>query len=274
MQPHVAVVREDETLALALQLMRWTDSRHLPVVRRSDGRVIGVLSERDVLRAAAEARKTPLFMSQPARELMTSPAEHIHPNAEVADAAADMATSKLGCLPVIDAGELVGIITRADVLSVLAQDPVAPPTEKPSLQSPSVASIMYPEPIAVRGSELVLKLAARMATEQVRHACVVDDEGKVIGIVSDRDLRRVLGDPSRARVVERYPETLRALPVEWIMNRKPLTIEQDEPFTHALPMLVNGRIGALPVVDDRGHLRGIVSYIDMLNALAVCLPET
>jgi acetoin utilization protein AcuB len=111
-----------------------------------------------------------------------------------------------------------------------------------------------------------------MAAEQVRHACVVDDEGKVIGIVSDRDMRWVMGDPSRAQEVERDSERLRALRVEWVMNRNPLTIQQDEPFINALPILVNGRVGAMPVVDDHGRLRGMLSYVDLLKAMAMYIP--
>jgi CBS domain-containing protein len=203
---------------------------------------------------------------------MTSPAEHIHPNAELADAAADMATKRLGCLPVIETGELVGIVTRADVLAVLAQYPVDYRAEKAPPSPPPVAAIMYPEPIAARGDELLMKVAARMAAVQARHACVVDAEGKVIGIVSDRDVRRVIGEPARALEIERLPDSVRALRVELVMNRNPQTIEQDQPFTKALPMLVHGRVGAMPVVDDHGHLRGILSYIDVLKALAMYVP--
>ena len=277
MQRHVAVIQENESLGLAQQLMRWTEIRHLPVVRSADRRVIGVLSERDLLRAASEASATPLFMSRPVRELMSSPAEHIHPNAELADAAADMATKKLGCLPVIEVGELVGLITRADVLSVLAQYPVDGPPEHVSHAShpppPPTAAIMYPEPIAVRANELLVNVAARMGTVRARHACVVDSEGKVIGMVSDRDVRRVLGDPQSALEVARFSDKLGALRVEAVMTRDLKTIDQDEPFTNALTWLVDERIGALPVVDGHGRLRGILSYVDVLKALAMYVPS-
>jgi CBS domain-containing protein len=273
MQRRVTVVNEEDTLALARQLMRWTEIRHLPVIQTGTGRVIGVLSDRELVRAAVEAEATPLAMNRPVRELMATPVEHIHPNAELADAAADMTVKKLGCLPVLDAGQLVGIITRADVLSVLAQYPAGYRTEKPQLRPPLAASIMYPEPVAVRPSELLLTAAGRMATAHVRHACVVDGEGQVIGLLSDRDVRRVIGDPLRALEVERLPDAVRELRVEPVMSRNPKTIDQDEPFTNALPLLVNERLGAVPVVDRRGRLRGILSYVDVLKALAMYIPS-
>jgi acetoin utilization protein AcuB len=273
MQRRVTVVNEEDTLALARQLMRWTEIRHLPVIQSSTVRVIGILSDRELVRAAAEAETWPLVMSRPVRELMVTPVEHIHPNAELADAAADMTVKKLGCLPVLDAGQLVGIITRADVLSVMAQCPVNHRSERRELRPPSAASVMYPEPVAVRPSELLLTVAGRMATARVRHACVVDGEGRVIGLVSDRDVRRVIGDPLRALEVERLPDAVRELRVEPVMRRNPKTIDQDEPFTNTLPLLVNERLGAVPVVDARGRLRGILSYVDVLKALAMYIPS-
>lgn len=269
MQTHVTVVRDDESLALAQQLMFLAEIRHLPVLDSQTRRVVGMLSERDLLRAASlPGDRT----TQRVREFMVSPAEHIHPHAELADAAADMTTKRLGCLPVIDAGELVGLITRADVLSVLAQYPTDYRSPPRSLRPPPTAAIMHPEPLAVRPESPLLPLAASMASRGLRHACVVDDEGRVVGIVSDRDIRRVLGDPLRALEGERMPEALRELTVAPVMTRNPRTIDQDEPFTNALPVLVMQRVGALPVVDGRGRLRGILSYLDVLKALAMYVP--
>lgn len=280
MQQRVTVIAHEESLGLAQQLMRWTEVRHLPVVHTHTGRVVGVLSDRDLLRATVEAKADPMFMSRPVRELMTTPAEHIHPDAELADAASDMTVKKLGCLPVMVAGELVGIITRSDVLGVLAQCPVPEPIPVPEfpeperhLVPPPIAAIMHPEPVTARQSEKLLSVAARMATARVRHACIVDGEGRVAGILSDRDVRRVIGHPLRALSLARLPRKIRELPVESAMARDPKTIREDEPFTNALPALVYERIGALPVLDARGALRGIVSYVDVLKALAMYIPD-
>ena len=150
MQPRVTVIAHNESLGLAQQVMRWTEVRHLPVVHSETGRVVGMLSDRDLVRATVEAEAKPLFMSRPVHELMTTPVEHIHPDAELADAASDMTVKRLGCLPVMVAGELVGIITRADVLSVLAQCPVPVPNPERRLEPPPIASIMHPEPVAAR----------------------------------------------------------------------------------------------------------------------------
>jgi CBS domain-containing protein len=267
MQKHVTTISEDDSLALAQQLMLWSGIRHLPVRRKPDGRVIGIISERDVLRSYRQLGAEPESFGRPVSEFMSSPAEHIHPDAELADAAADMATKKLGCLPVIELGALVGIITVNDVLGSLAHYPADYRKAQRTTpeQGASIASIMYPEPIAMHADDHVVALAARLAQAGVRHACVVDGEGCVTGIVSDRDVRRALGDPLRALAGEALPSAVRELRVGQIMTHNPRTVNQDEPISTALSVLLSTRFGALPVVDERDRLRGILSYIDVLK---------
>jgi CBS domain-containing protein len=98
MQRSVATVAEDESLALALQLMLWNDVRHLPVLRPADGRATGIISERDIL-PAHQRHRDENVMLRPARDFMVKPPEHIDPNAPLADAAADLAPrSSAACL--------------------------------------------------------------------------------------------------------------------------------------------------------------------------------
>lgn len=270
MQQDVTTVCEDDSLGLARQLMLWAGIRHLPTIGRADGRVVGLLGERDLLRALAGGVAGHEALSRNVRDFAIAEVETITPDADLADAAAMMVAKKLSCLVVLEAGELVGILTSADVLGGLAQNPLAsagpaavpaPPGEA------SVAAIMYPEPIAVSSDESLLATAARMAKRNVRHACVVDDTGKLLGIVSDRDVRRVLGDPRRALAPSYVPEHLHRLRVGAVMSTA-VVVNQDAQVHEALELLLREQVGALPVVDDDGRLRGLVSYVDLLRHFA------
>jgi CBS domain-containing protein len=109
----VAVVRPDDTIALATQIMLWSKIRHLPVVR--DGQVVGLLSERDILRrgSAVGAREA---ARDPVERVMTSPVVTIDPDKPLVTATWLMAGRKLGCLPVVGREGLVGIVTVSDVV--------------------------------------------------------------------------------------------------------------------------------------------------------------
>lgn len=104
-----------------------------------------------------------------------------------------------------------------------------------------------------------------MATGSFRHAPVVDDLGRLVGIISDRDVRRLLPSPgSDPREVDRY--VARTL-VRDVMVRAPVTINKGASMLDAIRLSLEHRIGALPVIDS-GQLVGIISQIDMLRAYA------
>jgi CBS domain-containing protein len=95
--------------------------RHLPVVDGSE--VVGVLSQRDLFRSALGAalafgiqRPQELMRMLEVGDVMTTPAVTIEPEALVQDAARAMEEKRIGCLPVVEKGRLVGILTDTDIL--------------------------------------------------------------------------------------------------------------------------------------------------------------
>jgi CBS domain-containing protein len=106
-------VRPDDNLGLAIQMMRWSHVRHLPVVR--DGEVVGILSERDVLRHSTEVGTRAARLA-PVQRAMTVPAITIDADQPLAAAAWLMSGRKLGCLPVTERGRLAGMLTTTDLI--------------------------------------------------------------------------------------------------------------------------------------------------------------
>jgi len=106
-----------------------------------------------------------------------------------------------------------------------------------------------------------------MVQNRVRHIPVVEEGDKLVGIVSDRDLRSALPfryfreglDPGEKA-------KLQSLCVKDIMTRKVFTISPGYTIQDALLMIQNSKVGALPVVDEDGRLKGILSVRDLLRA--------
>lgn len=266
MQRRVTSIDAEGTIGLAIQLMLWREVRHLPVL--DEGRLVGLISERDLLRLQAAGE---VGTDTRVGEVMVRPVEHIHPDAEVADAAADMATRNLGCMPVVDAGELVGILTRTDVLANVAQVPVPAPAEASASQATLRAhDLMTPDPISVHADQSLVDAAANMAARGIRHLCVVDGERRVIGMLSDRDLRSQIGDTfARATTPGSTPsERLSSLRVAHAMTEGARCALPETPLSDLVNIFLTEHIGAVPVLDEDDHLIGIVSYIDILRALA------
>jgi acetoin utilization protein AcuB len=108
---NVLTVRADDDVAMAAQLLSWGGIRHLPVLSR--GRVVGVFSERDLLRYRANTGGQGGL--DPVRRFMSTPAVVVGPDDEVETAVGLMVGSKHGCLPVVEEHRLVGILTSTDV---------------------------------------------------------------------------------------------------------------------------------------------------------------
>jgi acetoin utilization protein AcuB len=130
-----------------------------------------------------------------------------------------------------------------------------------------VSRSMTRKVITVNPDATIFDAQELMATNRIRHLPVVVADNKLVGIVTDRDLRSAL--PYRffkegISAAER--ENLKNLRVKDIMTQKLITIPPAYTIQDALMVIQNSRVGALPVVDDQGKLQGILSVRDLLRA--------
>ncbi|MCA9537867.1 MAG: CBS domain-containing protein [Myxococcales bacterium] len=107
-----------------------------------------------------------------------------------------------------------------------------------------------------------------MQDSAVRHLPVVDAAGALQGIVSDRDLRRPRWIDPRDPSAARYLLT-DAIQVRDVMSLGLCTVRDDAPLKEAARKMLEHGYGALPVVDHRFALTGMLSQIDVLRALIV-----
>jgi acetoin utilization protein AcuB len=106
-----------------------------------------------------------------------------------------------------------------------------------------------------------------MAKNHIRHLPVVDQDRLLVGIVTDRDIRSAL--PNRylqEDISAEQKSKLSQLKVGDIMTRKVISISPTYTIQDALLMVQNAKVGALPVVDEDGRLKGILSVRDLLRA--------
>lgn len=96
-----------------------------------------------------------------------------------------------------------------------------------------------------------------MRDHDVRHVCVTDDEGRLVGLASDRDIL-VLGE-------ERYA-TVTAL--REVMTREPITRTADAEAQELAELMLEEHLEAVPIIDHEQRPIGIVTSSDLLRALA------
>ena len=136
MSKKVVSISADDTLRIVGEIMKLGHVRHLPVVRR--GELVGVVSQRDLLRASLSNvmgiprdEQDAFLEGVHISEVMSKPPAFVRPEVEVQEAAGVMAERKIGCLPVVaDGGKVVGILTETDVLRYLAGLSLSEPSRR------------------------------------------------------------------------------------------------------------------------------------------------
>jgi CBS domain-containing protein len=125
MTAKVFTIRSDKKLVAVREIMNWAHVRHVPVVD-GHGALVGIVSHRDLLHAAissvtpeSEVERTRHLWKVPIEPIMRTDVQTIGPDDSVQKAALLMRSSKIGCLPVVVDGKLVGIITEHDLLGIV-----------------------------------------------------------------------------------------------------------------------------------------------------------
>lgn len=125
-----------------------------------------------------------------------------------------------------------------------------------------VRDTMTPNPITIAVTETLQGAMELMARKHIRHLPVVDASGTVLGLVTDRDLRRAAPSPLFAGDAQ---EAMEQATVERVMVRAPTGIGIDAPIEEALRIFVDKKYGALLVLDAGKRLVGILTPIDVMR---------
>jgi len=303
----------DHTVKQCLQFMESHRVRHAPVVDPPYGNqekacFIGVVSRRDVLRLnAPDAENTDKedtdirALRQLLTQIVARKPKSASPQTPVQDVISTMILHHIDMVPVLDHGDVVGILTTTNLLKLLlGLDKIvgqlfpepehgvfpAGTDSKTSTEaeivfswiSQTVQEIMSKELICLGPQDTLARAIEVTQNAEIRHLLVTDEQGKLVGLVSDRDILRNLPYVARRppSPPKRFREHLFAtrpsakcleLPLERIMRQKVLHVMSGCGIFEAADTLFRKRIGCLPVLDDQENLRGIVSVTDLMRAL-------
>ena len=148
----------------------------------------------------------------------------------------------------------------------------------------TVAEIMNTQPVAASVTDDAQKVIALMREHGLPGVPVVDEDRRVVGIVTDSDLiirdekadlhlphfLNLMGGIIFLEPLKHFEDRLRkafATEVTDLMTADPITVTPEDPATVAADLIANSRHNRLPVVDAEGRLAGVVTRVDVLAAL-------
>jgi len=133
-----------------------------------------------------------------------------------------------------------------------------------------VADVMTKDPLTVATSETIGEADELMNTNKIRQLPVI--EGKeLVGIVTDRDIRSFLAGSLLESPVAR--ERALNTKIREIMTTEPISLAADDDLQEAVELLIEQKVGGIPVVDEAEGLVGIVTYVGVLRCFLNRLQE-
>jgi CBS domain-containing protein len=138
------------------------------------------------------------------------------------------------------------------------------PSMRKEKKAVKVKEKMTKNPTAVRPEEALKDAVSKMERGHFRHLPVVDNDGKLIGMLSDRDIRLIR--PSLAFVgKEDAAVQLWSLAVQQAAVFDPISVKPETTVKEAAELMLRWHVGGLPVADNNDKLIGIITYTDLLR---------
>ncbi|MGQ9527284.1 MAG: DUF190 domain-containing protein [Chloroflexus sp.] len=300
MNHDVISVTPDTPVGELVRLLLERGLRAMPVVD-AERRVIGIVTDVDLLQrgvsqlplhlqqllpGAERAAHLAAVAARPERaaDVMSPNTTTISAMASLTQAALVMTEHDHKRLPVVDeAGHLVGMLSRSDLLQTVANtfalsSEVLPGTMLTTAKT--VGEVMIRDVPTVTPETPLAETLDRILSTPRRRVIVIDQDRRVVGIISDGDILRRAARPVAPGLLQRFaiwigggarpPElelALKNLTAAAVMTHPVLTVNPDTPIINAVELMIERRIKRLPVVDAEGRLVGMVGRAALLGAL-------
>lgn len=300
MTREVVSVRPETPLHEVVQMLLRGRQRAVPVVD-AERKVVGIVTngdlvERGGLRVRVEMLPSltqemlgdvlaSLEVGRTVADILTRQVLTVGADASLAEAAHLMVSRGVKRLPVVDGdGRLQGIVSRVDILRVHSAAYGRAAAEQVPTAGTTVGEVMRTDVPVVGRSAALAELLDAVVSTRLNRALVVDEEHRLVGIVSDAELTLRLSPrdrPGAVRVLmSRMPfanlsaaerrdvERATGSTAESLMVADIESVTADTPLTEAVAAMLRRSQKVLPVVDAEGRLLGAVDRADLLRILA------
>ena len=253
-KPGVAISK-DEIVEVALELMDRKDVTHLLVINKERG-LVGILTAREIMDGLGSYR----FQKIQARRiyvsaLMTEPPITIELNEDAGKAVNIMISQGTEIIPVIRDSEIVGVVTETDLIKLLESE-----------NGTTAHKLMNPKHPRINPGQRVVHARTVMLETKSRLLPVCRGE-KLLGLVTEMALAKTF-----YQVRENFPSRImdsvvRRIIVEDIMLENPPTVRASESLGKIIQTVVESGLPAIPVVDSRMSLLGVLERRSLLKIL-------
>lgn len=252
----------------AMALMEEHNIHHLPVIR--DGKPVGIVSDHDLLRAVGwliarertDVHDGAVVGPQIVADIMSSPVLTASPDDRIERAAQLIIREHIGAVVLVHNDQLVGLVAESDILRCFVDDNMQFADTKWRFEK--LADNMSAQVFSLRSDDPLIRALKLMRDKLIRHIPIVDN-GRLVGVISDRDVRQACFREQMEWLKDDEPPERQRTNLSDIMTAHPLKLHPDSTLSEAAGLMIEARIGALPVT-DHGKLVGIITESDLMRA--------
>ena len=289
MTPRPIDGHENFSVRVAVELLLDNQLKSLPIVD-DRGLVLGIVTQCDLMKRAGMPLRLGLLRSLPeddlaawlakaeglkVTEVMTPKPQTVREDHKAAEAIHLMVHEKLKRLPVVDAkGKLCGMVSRIDVLKALSPKPgvsvEATPLPSFSEHPRLVRDIAARDRLVMRSDTSLRTAIDLLAQDETQRAVVVDEEGRLLGLITDAMLVKAVDRASSGFFLLRRRAARRAgmLKVADIMERDIVSVTEETPIDEAIRLMTERGFKRLPVIDSEHRFSGMIRRDSVLIALS------
>jgi acetoin utilization protein AcuB len=285
-----------------------------PEERGDQPTFMGIVSQRDILRQTLPEKKQkgndiidPKALKQLLSVVVARKPISTSLDTPIPDVIETMINNRINILPVLDGSELAGIITSTDILRMyptldmhlrklnpkirknMTFDEITPLCSEEAVKNfttllQPAEKIMTTEIMSLGPHDTLGWAVDILNAEQFRHILIADEEQKLLGIISDRDILKHLPFAGRrpnsmVSVFKEYlltikPNTINlSQPLEKLITTRVMHISPDTTCMEAVMTMMSRKINSLPVVDKDRHILGLITSTDLMRSLLNLYPD-
>lgn len=259
MTREVVVIDKDQNIHDALKLMKKHKISRLPVINtnnENEKELVGIITEKDIALRLGSSRYGNMAPSHfHISTVMTPDIITLESTKNIGNAAKIMIDNKIGGIPIVDNGKIVGIVTKTDFINTCQGLPY---------DRTHVKDLMKTDLMTISPEDRLVHARRIIIDEDIGRLPVMSGD-ELEGILTAKDIASSMIS-FRKVVPDKYQSArIRNLLVEDIMTQNVRTIQKGATIAEASSLMIDENFSGIPVVDNAGKITGMITKTDLMN---------
>ncbi|MDO8869196.1 MAG: CBS domain-containing protein [Methanobacteriaceae archaeon] len=261
MSEDIVSIDKDQNICDALRVMKKHKMSRLAVINTNQDNVkemVGMITEKDIANKLGSSKYGNLPPSHfHVSTVMTNELFAVETETDIAYAANIMLENNIGGIPVMDDGDVIGLVTKSDLIDTCRGK---------AYENKSVQNLMSEDLITVSPSDRLVHARRVMMDAKVGRLLVMED-GDLVGLITSKDISRAMISFRKVVPDKHKSARIRNLLVDDVMSQGIHMVSMTSSIPEVAQMMLDQGISGFPVADENKNTVGIITKTDLLDLI-------